>query len=92
MTTTLIISTYNRSDALSVCLDSVLKQVVLPDEVIIGDDGSTDDTINVVERFKRAFPIPLFHIWQENKGFRLAKIRNKCVARASGKYIIIAVR
>ena len=41
MKTTLIISTYNRPEALSVCLDSVRFQTVMPDEVIVGDDGST---------------------------------------------------
>lgn len=36
----LIVSTYNRPDALRVCLDSVKQQTILPYEVIIGDDGS----------------------------------------------------
>ena len=39
-----IVSTYNRCDALQVCLLSLFKQTVLPDEVIIGDDGSTEET------------------------------------------------
>ena len=38
-----IVSTYNRCDALQVCLLSLFKQTVLPDEVIIGDDGSTEE-------------------------------------------------
>ncbi len=88
MTTSLIISTYNRPDALSVCLDSVMKQCVLPDEVIIGDDGSGEETQRVVKYFQERFPIPLIHEWHEDNGFRLAMMRNKCVARASGDYII----
>lgn len=53
MKTTLIISTYNRPEALSVCLDSVRFQTVMPDEVIVGDDGSTSETKDLIESFKR---------------------------------------
>jgi GT2 family glycosyltransferase len=40
----LIVSTYNRPEALALCLQSIAAQTVLPDEVIIGDDGSTEAT------------------------------------------------
>ncbi|MDE6340308.1 MAG: glycosyltransferase family 2 protein [Muribaculaceae bacterium] len=88
MLSTLIISTYNRPDALAVCLDSVRKLAVYPDEVIIGDDGSTEETRKIVEEFQKDFPVPLKYIWQEDEGFRLAAIRNKCIAAAKGDYII----
>ncbi|MDE6305135.1 MAG: glycosyltransferase, partial [Muribaculaceae bacterium] len=88
MKVSLIISTYNRPDALSVTLESVRNQSRLPDEVIIGDDGSGADTARVINRFKDGFPVPIIHVWQEDKGFRLAMIRNRSVAAASGDYII----
>ncbi len=88
MTSTLIISTYNRPDALSVCLDSVRHLRFLPDEVIVGDDGSGPETTAVIRRFQQDFPVPLRHIRQEDEGFRLAMIRNRCIAAASGEYII----
>lgn len=88
MKTTLIISTYNRPDALAVCLDSIRYQTILPDEVIIGDDGSTFETKETIERFTQDFPTSIVHIWQEDKGFRLAMMRNKSVAKATGDYII----
>ena len=88
MKTSLIISTYNRPDALAVTLESILQLNRLPDEVIIGDDGSTSETADVIASFQTRFPVPLIHIWHEDKGFRLAKIRNKCLARATGDYII----
>lgn len=88
MKTTLIISTYNRPDALRLCLLSVLNQTVLPDEVIIGDDGSGDETRNLIEEFVKDFPVPCKHVWHEDEGFRLAMMRNKCVAASTGDYII----
>lgn len=44
MTVSLIISTYNSPKALDLCLMSVLQQSVLPDEVLIADDGSNEET------------------------------------------------
>lgn len=86
--TTLIISTYNRPDALFLCLESVRHQTVLPNEIIIGDDGSTEETRKVINSCMEKFSIPLIHIWQEDDGFQLAKARNKCIVKASYPYII----
>lgn len=88
LSTSLIISTYNRPDALSLCLNSVLRQKVMPLEVIVGDDGSREETKQVIDRFKRVCPVPVHHIWHEDRGFRLAMMRNKCIAKAKGEYII----
>lgn len=84
----LIVSTYNRPDALFLCLESIRRQKVLPDEVIVGDDGSTDETKELIERLQKDFPVPLHHVWQEDEGFRLAMSRNKCIAKAKFEYII----
>lgn len=88
MKVSLVISTYNRPDALEVCLKSIAALRKLPDEVIVGDDGSGQETREVVERFQKNFPTELKYIWQEDKGFRLSMIRNKCIAEATGEYII----
>ena len=67
---------------------SLFKQTVLPDEVIIGDDGSTEETASLIARLQEQAPFPIIHVWHEDKGFRLAMMRNKCVARSTGNYII----
>lgn len=87
-TSSLIISTYNWPEALSLSLKSVLAQKVLPNEVIIADDGSTEETKFIIDSFRNIFPIPLKHVWHEDKGFRKTIILNKAVAEASGEYII----
>lgn len=88
MTIALIISTYNRPDALRLTLLSVLQQTKLPSEIIIADDGSDDATKNIIEEFKSQYKINVIHIWHEDNGFRLAAIRNKAFARAKSDYII----
>jgi glycosyltransferase involved in cell wall biosynthesis len=89
ITISLIITTYNRKDALELVLLSVLNQTQLPDEVIIADDGSGPDTAQLIKNFARKFPVPLYHCWQEDKGFRLAEIRNKAISQAKSEYIIM---
>ena len=84
----LIISTYNWPEALDLVLLAALKQIQLPDEIIIADDGSGNATRSVVEKYKTLAPIPVHHEWQEDKGFRLAEIRNKAIAKARYEYIV----
>jgi glycosyltransferase involved in cell wall biosynthesis len=84
----LIISTYNRPDALEAVLCSVLGQSVMPDEVIIADDGSTIKTKEIVEQYRSKFSVSIQHCWQPDEGFRLSAIRNKAIALAKSEYII----
>ena len=89
MRVSLIITTYNRSVALLLVLRSIEGQITLPYEVIIADDGSTNDTKEVVTSFQEKSDIRVIHSWQEDSGFRAAKSRNKAIAKATGKYIIL---
>ena len=88
ISTSLIISTYNRSDALELCVKSVLRQSLLPDEIIIADDGSKEDTRELIHQLAASSEVPIIHVWHEDLGFRLASIRNKAIAKASKEYII----
>jgi len=85
---TLVASTYNWPEALELLLLSVLNQSVLPNEVIIADDGSGEDTKNLIENFKKTFPVPLVHIWQEDLKNRKSRIMNKAIAAAKYDYIV----
>lgn len=86
----LIIATYNWPAALDICLKSVLKQEQLPDEVIIADDGSKEETVDLIKKYQKDFPVPLIHVWQPDEGFQLAKIRNRSAAASNCDYIIQA--
>ena len=89
MRISLIITTYNWKEALQLSLCSCLAQTRPPDEIVVADDGSRADTGMLVESMAAQSPVPLLHSWQEDKGFRLAKSRNKAIAKATGEYIIL---
>lgn len=88
MLVSLIITTYNRPDALQLVLQSLLLQSRLPDEIIIADDGSGDETKNTIAAFQKTCTIPVIHAWQEDKGFRAARARNLATSRSHGDYLI----
>jgi glycosyltransferase involved in cell wall biosynthesis len=84
----LLVTTYNWPEALSLVLDSVLIQTVLPDEIIIADDGSGEATRAVVDAFKNKTAIPVRHFWHPDEGFRKTIIINQAITGTSSDYII----
>lgn len=84
----LLLATYNWPQALNLVLESVSKQTRLPDEILIGDDGSNEKTWEVIERFSRKTNIPIAYEWQEDRGFRKSIILNKVMKKATADYII----
>lgn len=89
MQISLIITTYNWKEALQLSLQSVLTQTLLPMEIIVADDGSGQETADLVRKFGESSPVPVVHSWQEDKGFRSARSRNKAIAKAKGEYIVL---
>ncbi len=85
-----IVPTFNRADLICESLESVRNQSYRPIELIIVDDGSMDDTVNVVERFMKAenhapdFSVRL--IVKENEGAPIA--RNVGSEASVGEYIV----
>ena len=85
---TVMVSTYNWKEALALALGSLAVQSRPPDEVIVADDGSREDTAALLRKIARTFPVPLRHVWQEDEGFRKARILNRAIAAARSDYII----
>ena len=89
MLISLIITTYNRPDALLLVLKSVEIQSVSPLEVIIADDGSDQKTMELITNYSVQSSLTIIHSFQNDKGFRASKSRNKAIARSNGDYIIL---
>jgi len=85
----LIITTYNRPDALELVIKSALSQTFLPDEIIIADDGSRGETKILISKYQKKSPTKIIHSWQRDLGFRAARSRNKAIAKSSSDYLIL---
>jgi glycosyltransferase involved in cell wall biosynthesis len=83
-----IVTTYNRPDALELVLSGCLAQIDRRFEIVVADDGSGPPTRELVQRFAQASPIPITHAWQPDEGFRAAASRNRAIAHASGDYVV----
>ncbi|MFF2676983.1 glycosyltransferase [Arthrobacter koreensis] len=81
---TVAISTYNRADYLSESIYSVLAQTMQDFEIIIVDDGSSDNTKDVVASFNDE---RIRYIYQENSGISAA--RNRAADEARGLYTAV---
>ena len=80
-----IIPVYNTELYLEQCIDSILAQTVPPYEIILVDDGSTDSSGSICDRYDMQFPIiKCFH--QSNGG--VSKARNTGLEQASGDFVL----
>ena len=88
MNIAVIVTTYNRADALEAVLQGYLDQDDRHFELVVADDGSTGETKSLVERYRETAPFPLLHVWQEDLGFRISASRNRALASTDAPYVI----
>lgn len=81
-----VISTYNNPCWLEKTLWGYVYQTHKPDEIIIADDGSTNETKIVIDSFRNQLPIK--HVWHEDNGFQKSQILNKALLVATADYLI----
>ena len=79
-----IVTTYNREDALDAALRALSHQSDLNFEVVIADDGSRADTARLVESWTPRLPVPLKYVRHEHRGFRGGEIRNRGIRASAG--------
>lgn len=82
-----IVCTYNRPLALRAVLAGLRDQSRSDFEVIVADDGSGPPTKAVVDEMMPAFDGRLRHVWQEDRGFRVAAARNRAAEIARSRYL-----
>ncbi len=85
MSVSVIIPTFNRSAFLDRAMESVIKQSLIPDELIIVDDGSDDDTRSLVAQKTETASLPVRYLYQKNRGASAA--RNLGVKEAQGEIL-----
>jgi glycosyltransferase involved in cell wall biosynthesis len=85
---TVIVTTYNREDALDAALAALSRQDDRGFEVVIADDGSRPETRAAVEPWRARLGVALEHVWQADRGFRAAEIRNRAIRAGRGDYCV----
>ncbi|GAB2509668.1 glycosyltransferase family 2 protein [Microbulbifer agarilyticus] len=88
MKLSVIMTTYNSPEWLEKVLWGYSYQTLAPYEVIVADDGSTQETADLIERVREETGINIQHIWQEDEGFRKCRILNKAILGSKGDYIV----
>jgi glycosyltransferase involved in cell wall biosynthesis len=83
-----IVTTYNREDALDAVLRSLARQSDHDFEIIVADDGSGQATTKLIDTWRTKTGRRLEHVWHDDKGFRAAEIRNRAILIACGAYCI----
>jgi len=85
-----IISTYNSPDWLRKVLIGYQNQSFNNFEIVIADDGSTDETSNLIRKFKKSSAFSIQHIWHEDRGFQKTEILNKAVVATKANYLVFS--
>jgi len=88
MKTSVIFTTYNSPEWMEKVLWGFFAQTYSDFEIIIADDGSRDETRQLIDRMTAISPVPVHHIWQPDEGFQKSRILNKAIATAKGDYLI----
>jgi len=88
MKISVVVTTYNRPQALRLVLNALLAQQQAPFEILIADDGSGDPTRELIRQMAHQAAVPIHHLWQADDGFRAAAARNLAVAAAQGDLVI----
>jgi glycosyltransferase involved in cell wall biosynthesis len=83
-----IVTTFNREDALTASLRALAHQSDQNFEIVIADDGSRPETARVVESWAARLPMPLKHVRHEHLGFRGGEIRNRGIRASAGEICI----
>lgn len=82
-----VISAYRQPKTVALVLEGLRRQTVLPDEVLIADDGSSPPVSDALVASDTAWPFDVHGAWQPDEGFRAARSRNNAIHRARGPRI-----
>lgn len=83
-----VVCTYNAPQQLDLVLTGLARQSVMPEEIVIADDGSGDQTAALVAERAARSKVPIRHLWQEDRGMRKAAICNAAMAVVRGERVL----
>ncbi len=90
MEVSVIVSTYNQPAWLGKVLLGYSHQDWTGFELIIADDGSAEETRDLIARFAAEVPFPVRHLWHEDQGYRRSRILNAAILASKGAYLVFS--
>ncbi len=88
MAVSVVVSTYERPEALELVLLGLARQSWRGFEVVVADDGSGPETARVVADAAARWRLDLVHVWHPDRGFRKTEILNRAIVAAGGDYLV----
>ncbi len=88
--TSIIISTYNSPDWLAKVLHGYNNQTYRQFEIVIADDGSKQETFDLIEKLQADLFYNIIHVWHEDNGFQKSQILNKAIVKCTTPYIMMS--
>lgn len=88
MKASVIVSTYNSPQWLQKVFWGLAAQNIRTFEVIIADDGSSEETKELIETYRQKLDFAVTHVWHEDAGFRKCRILNQAILAARAEYLI----
>jgi glycosyltransferase involved in cell wall biosynthesis len=85
-----VISTYNALEWLQKTLWSYEQQLFREFEIIIADDGSSQETADFIKDYQKNSTRPVIHIWHEDDGFQKSTILNKALLACTTDYVVMS--
>lgn len=90
MKVSVVFSTYNSPEWLAKVLWGYGQQTHKDFEIIVADDGSTEETARTIENLREQTGLVIRHVWQEDKGFQKCRILNKAILQVRTDYVIFS--
>jgi len=90
MRLSVILSTFNSVALLSKTLAGYEGQTYRDFELLVADDGSDEETRDLLGELGRRHSFPIRHVWHEDRGFRKCAILNRAIAESSGEYLVLS--
>jgi len=84
----IIVSIYNKIDALKLVLKSLEFQSYMNFEVILSDDGSNQKSVSQIKKLIDSYPFKIKHVWHEDTGWNKNTILNKAIVASESNYIV----
>ena len=85
----IIISVYKDTDSLDLILESLINQTIIPNEVIISEDGNSKEMVEYVKVAKDKYKkLDIVHLYQEDIGWRKNIALNRAIVASKYEYLI----